>query len=188
MKILAHAKMIAWCLLFLPGSLLADEKHVGTHEKWMLSVEDGLPGNYTAFMASIPAQLFENVPEALQTSMILKVTCLVSPSYQSASWSVDAKMAMPLRPNINPFLTYVNVGRIAKGQVVQSVEKWGYAKSEIFTGEGGAFVRSLRGHSHVILAAMSYNGKAVAGGWEVIDLYGAIQKFPAVCRRSLPGK
>ena len=181
--------MIAWCLLFLPGSLLADEKHVGTHEKWMLSVEDGLPGNYTAFMASIPAQLFENVPEALQTSMTLKVTCLVSPSYQSASWSVGAKMAMPLRPNINPFLTYVNVGRIAKGQVVQSVEKWGYAKSEIFIiSEGGAFVRSLRGHSHVILAAMSYNGKAVAGGWEVIDLYGAIQKFPAVCRRSLPGK
>ena len=187
MKILAQAKMIAWCLLFLPGSLLADEKHVGTHEKWMLSVEDGLPGNYTAFMASIPAQLSENVPEALQTSMTLKVTCLVSP-YQSASWSVGAKMAMPLQPTINPFLTHVNVGRMAKGRLRQSVEKWGYAKSEIFTGEGVAFVRSLRGHSHVILGAMSYNGKAVAGGWEVIDLYGAIQKFPAVCRRSLPGK
>lgn len=187
MMILAQIKMIAWCLLFLPGSLIADKKHVGTHEKWMLSVEDDLPGNYTAFMASIPAQLSENVPEALQTSMILEVICLVSP-YQSASWSARAKMAMPLRPTIHVVKTHVNVGRIAKGQVVQSVEKWGYAKSEIFTSEGGAFVRSLRGHSHVILGAMSYNEKAVAGGWEVIDLYGAIQKFPAVCRRSLDDK
>lgn len=184
MKVLTQVKMITWCLLFLPGSLLADKKHVGMHGKWALSVEDGLPGNHTAFMASIPVQSSEGVPEALQASMMFTVTCMVSP--HRASWSVRANMAIPLRPTINPYQTHVNVGRMADGQLRRSVEKWGYAKSQIFTSDGIAFIRSLRGQSYVLFSAIAHNKEGgVAGGWGVADLYGAIQKFPAVCRRSL---